>query len=97
MIVVVCVVEEVGCEVGKEVGYFIWFEDVILVLIKIKFFIDGFFIREVLVDLLLSCYLVIMVDEVYECFISIDILFGFFKKIWRKWLDLRIIISSVIF
>lgn len=60
------VVEEVGCEVGKEVGFFICFEDFILVVIWIKFMIDGFFIREVLVDFFLFWYLVVMVDEVYE-------------------------------
>lgn len=89
------VAEEVGCEVGKEVGYSIRFEDVTSSSTKIKFLTDGLLLREALVDPLLSRYSVIMVDEAHERSLSTDVLLGVLKKILkRRPKDLRIIISS---
>lgn len=92
--VAVRVAEEFGCEVGKEVGYSIRFEDVTSSSTRIKFLTDGLLIREALVDPLLTRYSVIMVDEAHERSISTDILLGLLKKIRKKRPDLRIIISS---
>ncbi|POS83529.1 P-loop containing nucleoside triphosphate hydrolase [Erysiphe pulchra] len=90
------VAEEYGCELGKEVGYSIRFEDVTSSVTKIKFLTDGLLLREALVDPLLSRYNVIMVDEAHERTLSTDILLGVLKKILkrRRQNDLRIIISS---
>ena len=88
------VAEEVGCEVGKEVGYSIRFEDLTSATTRIKFMTDGLLIREALVDPLLSRYSVIMVDEAHERSISTDILLGLLKKIIRRRPELRIIVSS---
>jgi ATP-dependent RNA helicase DDX35 len=92
--VAVRVAEEIGCELGKEVGYSIRFEDVTSASTKIKFLTDGLLIREALVDPLLTRYSVIMVDEAHERSISTDVLLGLLKKIIRKRPELRIIISS---
>ncbi|CAH0001911.1 unnamed protein product [Clonostachys byssicola] len=92
--VAVRVAEEFGCEIGKEVGYSIRFEDVTSSSTCIKFLTDGLLIREALVDPLLSRYSVIMVDEAHERSISTDVLLGLLRKIRRKRPDLRIIISS---
>ncbi|KAI0541680.1 P-loop containing nucleoside triphosphate hydrolase protein [Xylaria digitata] len=92
--VAIRVAEEYGCELGKEVGYSIRFEDVTSAATRIKFLTDGLLIREALVDPLLSRYSVIMVDEAHERSISTDILLGLLKKIRRRRPDLRIIISS---
>lgn len=92
--VAVRVAEEFGCEVGKEVGYSIRFEDLTSSSTKIKFLTDGLLIREALVDPLLTRYSVIMVDEAHERSISTDILLGLLKKIRKKRPELRIIISS---
>lgn len=86
--------EEYGCEVGKEVGYSIRFEDVSSAATRIKFMTDGLLIREALVDPLLSRYSVIMVDEAHERSISTDILLGLLKKILKRRPDLRIVVSS---
>lgn len=86
--------EEFGCEVGKEVGYSIRFEDLTSDATRIKFMTDGLLIREALVDPLLSRYSVIMVDEAHEQTISTDILLGLLKKIRKRRPELRIIISS---
>lgn len=88
------VAEEYGCEVGKEVGFSIRFEDVSSAATRIKFMTDGLLIREALVDPLLSRYSVIMVDEAHERSISTDILLGLLKKILKRRPDLRIIVSS---
>ncbi|KAH6950611.1 P-loop containing nucleoside triphosphate hydrolase protein [Fusarium avenaceum] len=92
--VAVRVAEEIGCELGKEVGYSIRFEDVTSASTRIKFLTDGLLIREALVDPLLTRYSVIMVDEAHERSISTDVLLGLLKKIIRKRPELRIIISS---
>ncbi|KAK3372831.1 P-loop containing nucleoside triphosphate hydrolase protein [Lasiosphaeria ovina] len=92
--VAIRVADEFGCEVGKEVGYSIRFEDVTSSTTRIKFLTDGLLIREALVDPLLSRYSVIMVDEAHERSISSDILLGLLKKIRKKRPELRIIISS---
>ncbi|KAI0181451.1 P-loop containing nucleoside triphosphate hydrolase protein [Hypoxylon sp. FL1284] len=92
--VAVRVAEEYGCELGKEVGYSIRFEDVTSASTKIKFLTDGLLIREALVDPLLSRYSVIMVDEAHERSISTDILLGLLKKIRKRRPELRIIMSS---
>lgn len=88
------VAEEYGCELGKEVGYSIRFEDVTSASTRIKFLTDGLLIREALVDPLLSRYSVIMVDEAHERSISTDILLGLLRKIRKRRPDLRIVISS---
>ncbi|KAK7753874.1 hypothetical protein SLS62_004240 [Diatrype stigma] len=92
--VAIRVAEEYGCELGKEVGYSIRFEDLTSAATRIKFLTDGLLIREALVDPLLSRYSVIMVDEAHERSISTDILLGLLKKIRKRRPELRIIISS---
>jgi ATP-dependent RNA helicase DDX35 len=84
----------VGCELGKEVGYSIRFEDLTSAATRIKFMTDGLLIREALVDPLLSRYSVIMVDEAHERSIGTDILLGLLKKILKRRPELRVIISS---
>ena len=92
--VAVRVADEVGCDVGKEVGYSIRFEDVTSAATRIKFLTDGLLLREALVDPLLSRYSVIMVDEAHERSLSTDVLLGVLKKIMKRRPELRIIISS---
>lgn len=88
------IAEEVGCEVGKEVGYSIRFEDKTSASTKIKLLTDGLLLREAMMDPLLSQYSVIMVDEAHERSISTDVLLGLLKKILARRPELRVIISS---
>ncbi|KAF7185018.1 putative ATP-dependent RNA helicase DHX35 [Pseudocercospora fuligena] len=88
------VAEEIGCQLGQEVGYSIRFEDVTSAATKIKFLTDGLLLREALVDPLLSRYSVIMVDEAHERSLSSDVLLGVLKKIRKRRSELRIVISS---
>ena len=82
------------CRLGEEVGYSIRFEDLTSAKTRIKFLTDGLLLREALADPLLSRYSIIMVDEAHERSLSTDILLGILKKIKKRRLDLRIIVSS---
>ncbi|KAI9202218.1 P-loop containing nucleoside triphosphate hydrolase protein [Polychytrium aggregatum] len=89
------VADEVGCTLGREVGYTVRFDDCSDPKItRIKYLTDGMLFRETLVDPLLSRYSVIMVDEAHERSLYTDIIIGVLKKILKKRPELRIIISS---
>ncbi|KAK5098387.1 DEAH-box ATP-dependent RNA helicase prp22 [Lithohypha guttulata] len=86
--------EEVGCELGREVGYTIRFEDRTSADTRIKYMTDGMLQREILVDPDLKSYSVIMLDEAHERTIATDVLFGLLKKTVKRRPDLRIIVTS---
>ncbi|KAF8097421.1 hypothetical protein N665_0289s0010 [Sinapis alba] len=89
------VAEEMGVNLGDEVGYTIRFEDhTTSGVTSVKFLTDGVLIREMMEDPLLTKYSVIMIDEAHERSISTDILLGLLKKIQRRRPELRLIISS---
>jgi ATP-dependent RNA helicase DDX35 len=89
------VAEEMGVNLGEEVGYTIRFEDhTTSGVTSVKFLTDGVLIREMMEDPLLTKYSVIMIDEAHERSISTDILLGLLKKIQRRRPELRLIISS---
>ncbi|KAJ4301358.1 hypothetical protein N0V90_003450 [Kalmusia sp. IMI 367209] len=88
------VAEELGCQLGQEVGYSIRFEDVTSEKTRVKFLTDGLLLREMLVDPLLKRYSVVMVDEAHERSLSSDILLSLLKKVLRAREDLRVIVSS---
>ncbi|RFU26861.1 hypothetical protein B7463_g9479, partial [Scytalidium lignicola] len=88
------VAEEVGCQLGQEVGYTIRFEDCTTSATKIKYMTDGMLQREILMDPDLKRYSVIMLDEAHERTIATDVLFALLKKTIKRRLDLKIIITS---
>jgi ATP-dependent RNA helicase DHX8/PRP22 len=88
------VAEEVGCQLGQEVGYTIRFEDCTSPATKIKYMTDGMLEREVLVDAELKRYSVIMLDEAHERTISTDVLFALLKKTLKRRPDLKVIVTS---
>ena len=88
------VAEEVGCQLGQEVGYTIRFEDFTSPATKIKYMTDGMLQREVLMDPDLKRYSVIMLDEAHERTIATDVLFALLKKTIKRRPDLKIIVTS---
>ena len=88
------VAEEVGCQLGQEVGYTIRFEDMTSPATKIKYMTDGMLQREVLMDPDLKRYSVIMLDEAHERTIATDVLFALLKKTLKRRPDLKVIVTS---
>ncbi|KAK3900524.1 hypothetical protein C8A05DRAFT_35828 [Staphylotrichum tortipilum] len=86
--------EEVGCQLGQEVGYTIRFEDVTSPATRIKYMTDGMLQREILIDPDLKRYSVIMLDEAHERTIATDVLFALLKKTIKRRDDLKIIVTS---
>ncbi|KAK0119605.1 DEAH-box ATP-dependent RNA helicase prp22 [Cadophora gregata] len=88
------VAEEVGCDLGQEVGYSIRFEDCTSPATKIKYMTDGMLQREILMDPDIRRYSVIMLDEAHERTISTDVLFALLKKTIKRRPDLKVIVTS---
>lgn len=86
--------EEVGCELGEEVGYSIRFEDMTSSKTKIKYMTDGMLQREALNDPDMSKYSVIMLDEAHERTIATDVLFSLLKRAAIKNPELKVIVTS---
>jgi pre-mRNA-splicing factor ATP-dependent RNA helicase DHX38/PRP16 len=88
------VAEEVGCELGEEVGYAIRFEDVTSEKTVIKYMTDGVLLRESLRESDLDGYSAVVMDEAHERSLHTDILFGILKQIARRRQDLKLIVTS---
>ncbi|KAI0014448.1 P-loop containing nucleoside triphosphate hydrolase protein [Xylariaceae sp. FL0662B] len=88
------VAEEVGCQLGQEVGYTIRFEDYTSPATKIKYMTDGMLEREILMDPDVQRYSVIMLDEAHERTIQTDVLFALLKKTLKRRPDLKVIVTS---
>ncbi|QEU61742.1 Prp22 [Kluyveromyces lactis] len=88
------VAEEMGCNVGEEVGYTIRFEDETSSRTRIKYLTDGMMQREALLDPLMSRYSVILLDEAHERTVATDVLFALLKKAALQRPDLKVIVTS---
>ena len=88
------VAEEMGVQLGEEVGYAIRFEDCTTPNTQIKYMTDGMLLREALIDKDMSQYSVIMLDEAHERTINTDVLFGLLKQVVAKRHDFTLIVTS---
>lgn len=89
------VAEEFGCDLGREVGYSIRFEDCTTPEVtRIKYMTDAFLLREILSDSYLDRYDSIIMDEAHERSLATDVLFGLLKSLVNRRLDLKLIITS---
>lgn len=73
--------EELGVQLGREVGYQVRFDDCSSRATSIKYMTDGCLLRELLDDPELSQYSVVVLDEAHERSLATDILFGLVKKL----------------
>lgn len=79
------VAQEMGVQLGRDVGYTIRFEDVSTPgLTRINFLTDGALVRKMMMDPLLTKYSVVMVDEAHERSLHTDILLGLLKKYFHR-------------
>ncbi|CCG84012.1 protein of unknown function [Taphrina deformans PYCC 5710] len=86
--------EEMGVELGQEVGYAIRFEDCTSKVTEIKYMTDGVLLRESLVEADLDKYSCIIMDEAHERALNTDVLMGLLKKIMARRRDLKLIVTS---
>lgn len=96
------VAQEMGVELGKEVGYKIRFEDESTKGTLITICTDGILLQEMKGDGLLSRYDAILVDEAHERNLNIDFLLGLIKDIQIKRGEaglgkLKVVITSATF
>jgi ATP-dependent helicase HrpA len=88
------VAEELECELGREVGYQIRFEDRSSRETWVKFMTDGILLAKVQNDPLLDGYDTLIIDEAHERSLNIDFLLGWLKRILPRREDLKVIVSS---
>ena len=86
--------EEFGCELGREVGYNIRFEDVTSDATVIQYMTEGVLLRESLTSPDLDKYSCIVMDEAHERALNTDVLLGLMKKIITRRRDLHLIVTS---
>lgn len=88
------VAEELKCDLGKEVGYQIRFENRTNSDTRLKFMTDGILLSEIQGDPLLRRYHTLIIDEAHERGLTIDFLLGWLKQILPRRPDLKVIVSS---
>lgn len=88
------IAQEIGCELGGEVGYAIRFDDKTSEDTIVKVMTDGILLQESRMDPLYEQYQVIIIDEAHERSLNIDLAMGLLKLALEKRPELRVIISS---
>ncbi|KAL4525772.1 hypothetical protein Ndes2437A_g04207 [Nannochloris sp. 'desiccata'] len=86
--------EEMGVELGRDVGYSIRFEDVTSEDTIIKYMTDGVLLRETLTEPDLDRYSAIIMDEAHERSLNTDVLFGILREVVARRRDFRLIVTS---
>ncbi|EPS36380.1 hypothetical protein H072_10070 [Dactylellina haptotyla CBS 200.50] len=89
---------EMGTQMGKEVGYCVRFDNVSDETTKIRYVTDGMLLNEILHDGELSRYSAVVVDEAHERSVSTDLGMGLLKGIVearrKKKVPLKLIVMS---
>lgn len=86
--------DEMGVQLGEEVGYAIRFEDCTSEKTIIKYMTDGILLRESLRESDLDNYSAIIMDEAHERSLSTDVLFGLLREVVARRQDLKLIVTS---
>ncbi|KAK1161997.1 pre-mRNA-splicing factor ATP-dependent RNA helicase PRP16-like [Acipenser oxyrinchus oxyrinchus] len=86
--------EEIGGNLGEEVGYAIRFEDCTSEQTVIKYMTDGILLRESLRESDLDHYSAIIMDEAHERSLNTDVLFGLLREVVARRSDLKLIVTS---
>ena len=88
------VAQQIGIDLGDEVGYQVRFDDFSSAGTDIKFMTDGILLREFQLDPDLKKYSTIMIDEAHERSVNIDFVLGLLKDLLARRSDLRVVVAS---
>merc|ERR1719228_2382382 len=86
--------DEIGTELGDDVGYSIRFEDCTSEKTQIKYMTDGILLRESLREPDLNMYSAIIMDEAHERSLNTDVLFGLLRSVVARRRDMKLIVTS---
>ena len=75
------VAEEVGCKIGRTVGYHVRYDRRVSDQTEVQFMTDGILLREVQEDFLLNKYNVLVIDEAHERSLNTDVLLGMLSRV----------------
>ena len=88
------IAEELGVNMGDQVGYQVRFTDRSSTQTQIKIMTDGILLAETQNDRFLEQYQALIIDEAHERSLNIDFLLGYIKRILPRRPDLKIIVTS---
>ena len=88
------IAEELGVNVGDQVGYQVRFTDRSSNQTQIKIMTDGILLAQTQNDRFLEEYQVLIIDEAHERSLNIDFLLGYIKRILPRRPDLKVIVTS---
>jgi len=86
--------QELGCPLGRQVGYQVRFSDQSGPETLIKVMTDGILLAETQKDPFLNAYDTLIIDEAHERSLNIDFLLGYLKRLLPRRPDLKLIITS---
>lgn len=72
------------CQMGREVGYNVRFDNMSSSKTRIKYITDGMLLREILYDKELSSYDVVILDEIHERTVQTDLLIGLLRDLQKR-------------
>ncbi|MBL8787250.1 MAG: ATP-dependent RNA helicase, partial [Deltaproteobacteria bacterium] len=88
------IADELGVQIGEDVGYAIRFDDSTSAQTSIKIMTDGILLQEARTDPDFSRYGVVVVDEAHERTLNIDVTLGLLHRALQRRRDLRVVVSS---
>jgi len=88
------VARERGCSLGREVGYFVRFDQKTCESTRIRYATDGVVVREALLDSRFSRDDFVFVDEAHERSVDTDLLLGVLKQALALNRSLRVVVMS---
>lgn len=88
------IAEELGVQIGQEVGFQVRFNDQVGPMTKVKAATEGIFLQEVKSDQIFDKYSALVLDEFHERSENVDVLLGLAKLALDKRPNFRVVISS---